>query len=273
MREPYRPESYWEERFSKKLDISIVGHSGLGYTYNHWLYKARFRAAHRALRKLRLDVRQKSILEIGVGSGAWLPFWRERDAATITGVDITSASVTLLSSCYPQLRFEQGNICAAKPPIEGEWDFVTAFDVLFHLTDSTDFANAIANMAQLTRIGGVAILSDGFCDNPWGPFYHEYHRTYDDYRAELVRAGLQPFHMEPIFYTMTTTLCEPETTHRHLASFTRLTQRLVSRLAFRSCTQWANHIVGRGLYTVDGLLGRTLTTGPSLKLLFARRQS
>ena len=197
----------------------------------------------------------------------------KKDAANITGVDITAASVTLLSGRYPQLRFEQGNICAAKPPIEGEWDFVTAFDVLFHLTDSTDFANAIANMARLTRPGGIAILSDGFCVNPWGPFYHEYHRTYDNYHAELVRVGLQPFHLEPIFYTMTTTLCEPETAHRRLASFTRLTQRLVSRLAARSSTQWTNHIVGGGLYAVDGLLGRTLATGPSLRLLFARRQS
>jgi SAM-dependent methyltransferase len=273
VQEPYRPESYWEKRFSKKLDISIVGHSGLGYVYNNWLYKARFRAARRALRKLRLDVRQKSVLEIGVGSGAWLPFWLKMGAANVTGVDITAASVTLLSNRFPQLRFEQGNICAAVPPVEGEWDIVTAFDVLFHVTDSADFARSIANVAKLTRSGGVAILSDGFCINPWGPFYHEYHRTYDGYCEELVRVGLQPFHLEPIFYTMTTTLCEPETAHRRLASFTRSAQQLVFRLAARRRTEWANHVVGCGLYAVDGILGRALNSGPSLKLLFARRQS
>ena len=34
----YDPKEYWEHRLSKKLDLTTVGHSGLGYVYNHWLY-------------------------------------------------------------------------------------------------------------------------------------------------------------------------------------------------------------------------------------------
>jgi SAM-dependent methyltransferase len=277
VQEPYRPEAYWEKRFSEKLDISSVGHSGLGYIYNGWLYRGRFRALRRALRKLNLDVFRKSVIEIGVGSGAYLPFWESLGVASITGLDITAASTTLLSQRFPvngvpRFRFVQGDICAAVPPVEGERDIATAFDVLFHIVDPADFTRAIANLSRLTRPGGVAILSDGFCANPWGPFYHEYHRTYDDYCQELVQVGLEPFHLEPIFFTMTTTLCEPHTTYRRLASFTRATLQLVIKLAARRRTEWANHLIGSGLYAVDGILGRTGSNGPSLKLLFARRQ-
>jgi SAM-dependent methyltransferase len=278
LQEPYRPADYWEKRFSGKLDISIVGHSGLGYVYNGWLYRARFRALSRALRKLNLDVHHKSLIEIGVGSGAYLPFWQSQGVASITGMDITAASITLLSQRFPagagapRFRFVQGNICASVPPVEGEYDVAAAFDVLFHIVDSKDFEAAIANLARLTRPDGVAILSDGFCSNPWGPFYHEYHRTYDDYCEKLLLAGLEPFHLEPIFFSMTTTLCEPDTTHRRVASFTRATHRLVIRLAHQRRTEWANHLIGCCLYAVDGVLGRTASRGPSLKLLFARRR-
>jgi SAM-dependent methyltransferase len=290
VKEPYRPEAYWEERFSKKLDISIVGHSRLGYIYNGWLYRRRLHALRRALRKLNLDVRRKSVIEIGVGSGAYLPLWKSLGVASITGLDITAASVALLSQRFPptgrcevenprkgnnvpEFRYVQGDICAAVPPLEGEQDVVTAFDVLFHIIDPADFTRAVANIARLTRPGGVVIISDGFCSNPWGPFYHEYHRTYDDYCRELVPAGLEPFHLEPIFFTMTTTLCEPDTTHRQLASFTGSALEFVIKLAARRRTEWVNHLIGCGLFAVDSILGRTDSTGPSLKLLFARRQT
>jgi SAM-dependent methyltransferase len=273
VREPYRPETYWESRFSDKLDVSIVGHAGLGYIYNAWLYRGRFRALRRALHAQELDVRQNSVIEIGVGSGAYLPFWQSLGVSSLTGLDITSASVALLSNRYPQFRFAQGDIGRAAPPIEGAYDIVTAFDVLFHITDTADFANAIGNIATLTRPGGVAILSDGFCSNPWGPFYHEYHRTYRDYCQELERVGLEPFHLEPIFFTMSTTLCEPESKHRYLAAFVHSVLQLVIRLAARRHTEWANNLVGSGLFVMDGILGRTMATGPSLKYLFARRQA
>jgi len=271
MREPYRPAVYWEKRFSTKLDISTVGHADLGHTYNEWLYRGRFRAMRRALHTLGLDMHHRSLLEIGVGSGAYLPLWQGLGITSITGMDITAASVSLLSNRYPQYRFVQGDICADLPPIEGGYDFVTAIDMLFHITDDADFAKAIANISRLTRPGGVTILSDGFCSNPWGPFYHEYHRTQDHYHQELARVGLEPFHLEPIFFTMTTTLCEPENAHRRLAALSRSVLHLVSRLAAQRQTEWANHLIGYSLFVVDGILGRTINTGPSLKLLFARK--
>jgi SAM-dependent methyltransferase len=273
LQSPYQPKEYWEQRFSQKLDVSVVGHASLGRSYNEWLYRGRYRALHRALRRLKLTARGESLLDVGVGSGAYIRFWQRAGVAGIAGLDITAASVNLLSSSYPALEFRQADICAPDLAIDREWDIVTAFDVLFHVTDDDGFSAAIANLAKLTKPGGWVILSDGFCDNPLGPFYHEYHRTRDHYVRELSRAGLRTVHFEPIFFAMSTTMCDPDGRHRHLAWLTGKMLGLVGRLAARRWLSWANYVIGCGLYVVDGVLGRAYRTGPSLKFLFAQRSS
>ncbi len=111
----YDPKTYWENRFSKILDLTTVGHSGLGHVYNNWLYRARFNAMRRALRTLNLDVSRKSLMDIGVGSGAWIPFWQKRSISRIVGLDITFSSIRLLRNQYPQFEFMQGDICTKIP--------------------------------------------------------------------------------------------------------------------------------------------------------------
>lgn len=87
------------------------------------------------------------------------------------------------------------------PIISERFDIVTAFDVLFHIhiTDDTAFSRAILNISKMVKYGGLVIISDSFCSKPWGPFYHEYHRTYEHYVRELRLAGMEPIHLEPIF--------------------------------------------------------------------------
>jgi SAM-dependent methyltransferase len=270
MKEPYSPADYWEKRLSDRLDVSTVGHASLGPVYNGWLYRERFLALRRALRGLQVSAQGKAVLEVGAGSGAYIPVWEKLGAASYTGVDITSASVSRLSQRYPRFCFLQADIGEPAPPDQGQYDIVTAFDVLFHIVDDAKFTNAIANLAAMVRPGGIAILSDGFCPNPWGPFYHEYHRSYSHYAGELRAAGLEPHYLAPIFFTMTTTLCEPER-HRRMNGLSQFVMKVAGKLAARRATEWGNHVVGWGAYAVDGVLGRISPSGPSLKLLFARK--
>jgi 2-polyprenyl-3-methyl-5-hydroxy-6-metoxy-1,4-benzoquinol methylase len=271
MREPYDPQTYWERRLSGKLDITTVGHAGLGYTYNQWLYRARFRALGRVLKKLSLEMNQAAVTEVGVGSGAYLPFWLARGAHPITGIDITSASVSRLSERYPNLRFLQADICAPEAPPAPPADVVTAFDVLFHITDDAAFEGAITNLGALAKPGGLVFLSDGFCPQSWGPAYHEYHRSYNLYAEALRRHGMEPILLAPIFFTMTTTLCDSTVAARRLVPVTAAILRFVQRRAASRRTAWVNQIVGGGLCAVDGILGLVSSTGPTLKLMIARK--
>jgi SAM-dependent methyltransferase len=156
---------------------------------------------HRALRKLNLNISSKLLIEIGL---AWIPYWQKHNISKIVGLDITSASVCALGNRYPEYSFFKADICSTtKIPSEETFDIVTAFDVLFHITDDRDFSNGILNLSKLVKRGGWLILSDSFCKNS-GPFYHEYHRTYDTY----LRYSYHNRHIEPIFYTMTTNICD-----------------------------------------------------------------
>jgi len=273
MKDKYKPEEYWENRLSKKLDITTIGHLGLGYIYNNWLYRARFHAMHRALRKLNLDVSRKSLIDIGVGSGSWIPFWQKHGIAKIVGLDITSASIRALRNQYPQLEFIKRNICAAFPLTKEEnFDIVTAFDVLFHIIDDTDFSKAIANISKFVKCGGWVMISDNFCSKSWGPFYHEYHRDYDHYLREFKIVDLNIVHIEPIFTIMTTAICESGTGYKRLLDlFTRVTLRLVSKLSSSRQTEWINYIIGCSLYLLNNILCRIVRMGPSLKILFAQK--
>jgi SAM-dependent methyltransferase len=264
----FRPDTYWEQRLSANLGLTTVGHAGLGYAYNAWLYRARFRALERALRRAGLGVRGATVAEIGVGSGAYLPFWETHGVGRVTGLDITRVSVDTLAARYPRHTFAQCDIGASLPPgIPLDHDVVTAFDVLFHITDDAAFAAAIGNLARLARPGGHVLLSDSLADTPWGPTRTEFHRTQAHYLTQLARHGVQPVGIEPVFVSMTTTFSGGA----RLASFTGLINRIVAKANARPVTAWANQLVGASLYAADGLLCRPGARGPSLNLLIARK--
>lgn len=264
-------QEYWERRLSKRLDLTTVGHSGLGGVFNGWLYRARDRALRRGLKAASIVASGVDMLEIGTGSGAWIPFWLAQGVHHLTGVDITLVSVTTLGKQYPRLDFVQCDI-GQPAPLAGSFDLITAFDTLFHITDDTAFSCAIANIASLLKPGGTAIISDSFCSDPFGPFATEYHRTRAHYLSELALNQLEPVHIEPIFFAMTTTLCKNTTSLRRLSKITARLLWVVQRLAQRKQTEWLNHLIGGSLYGIDGVLGSALDNGPSLSLLFVRRR-
>lgn len=264
----YDPKSYWEKRLSKRLDLTSVGHAGLGSVYNSWLYKARFRMLRRTLHTLRISATDTSVVELGVGSGAWVPFWQSYKPASLTGVDITSASVETLAARYPQYEFVQGDLGIPLLLAQQQFDIVTAFDVLFHIVDDTSFSQAINNIGMLAKPNGWIIIGDSFCSQPWGPYYHEYHRSYSHYARELQLAGLSPVYTQPVFFTMTTTLCYNSS---YLDKFTRLLLVSISKLAKRRFLEKFNHLPGLSLYLLDSLLARICKDGPSLKFLIARK--
>lgn len=270
--EAYHPKTYWEQRLSGRLDITTVGQLGLG-NYNDWLYKARFRAMQRALRKLRIDVSGKSFVDVGVGSGAWIPFWEQCGVSKMVGLDLTDSSVSALQKKYPQFKFFQRDICSEFFFSEEDFDIVTVFDVLFHIVDDKDFHQAVSNLSRLVKEGGWVLVSDGFGNKPYGPFYHEYHRPYQQYMDELNRIGLQPIHVEPIFFVMTTPICASDTPLGHsLSKFIGMMVKMIAFIASYQPLAKLNHLIGFSLYLLDSILYRVVKTGPSLKILFAHKR-
>jgi len=273
-RKPYQPKEYWEKRLSTRpLDVAAVGHGRLGHVYNQWLYRANFRALRRAIAAAGVPVSGAAILDVGVGSGAFIPFWQERGASALVGLDLTATSVERLSRRHPQFRFIECDISTELPPgLAGTFDIATALSVLFHITDDRRFSKAIANLSAAVRPGGWVILSDCLGAVPSERFHHEYYRAHDHYVRELEGAGLAVAHLEPVFFLMAKPVCDCGVPGGRFArGLTKATLRMVHRLSKRRATEWVNHLPGAALYLADGLLGRVAGNGPGLKILLARK--
>ncbi len=272
MKHEYVPKTYWEQRLSKTLDLTTVGHAGLGRVYNSWLYRARFRALNRALKSTGLQPNGKNVAEIGCGSGAYIPFWQAHGIERLTGFDITRVSVETLQSRFPSYGFIQQDI--SRPISEAykaRFDIVTAFDVLFHITEDEGFVEAISNIAAMINNGGYAIISDSFSQFSLISEFHVKYRKYGYYIDILRKNGLDAIHIEPIFCTMTTTFPSDVPHYHRLARMTEFLFRVTARFARSRSTEWANHILGGGLYFVDGAFCRPGKRGPSLNILIAQK--
>lgn len=270
-------KAYWEDRLGDEPDLRDVGHRGLGQVFNGWMYRVRRVALQRALRRARIDLHGASVLEVGVGSGFWIPLWKEEGAARLVGVDITSAAVRALRRRYPDCEFVEADAGALDAlPVAGGFDVATLFDVLFHITDDGNFRRAIRNAADCLRPGGYLLVTDGFWPGPEGTCraVHELHRTAQEYQAAFDAAGLQKVHNQPIFFLMETPLWSGNDPLR--AAFRKVVRGLqfgVLKVASRERTEALNHVPGAALALADVLLGAAVPVSPSLNLMVLRKVS
>lgn len=269
MKKSYYPSEYWENRFSTGgLNLGSVGYSRLGPIFNSWLYRKRFSSLNRLLRKVDIPISDSKLLDVGVGSGAYIKYWQKRGIRNLTGLDITNTSINTLREKFPSFNFIRQDISREDiNMLDGQFDIITAFDILFHVVDDNGFQFAISNISKLIKIHGWLLISDSFCDVPWGPKFHEYHRTYEYYKNVLESNHFVIKHIEPIFFTMSTPLCGV----KWMVIFSTIMNRVIVKLNNHSFSRWIIHPIGAFLFFIDLLLGHMLSSGPSLKFLVAQK--
>jgi len=156
----YQPRTYWEHRHLQQTGLRATGHLEHGRYYNWWLYRAKIRALRRALTMAGVDIRGRSILDVGAGTGFFLSLYAQWGAARLAGVDISTTTVRHLKEKFPTATVWEADI-AKGVPTEEQFDVVHAFDVMFHLPDS-DFSAALGHLVRRCRPGGVLLLTDSF---------------------------------------------------------------------------------------------------------------
>ena len=99
--------------------------------------------------------------------------------------------------------FHQLDISSADlPPGLGPFDLISAFDVLFHITDDLRYAQALRNIAALLRPGGWFVFSENFLHGDTIRAPHVVSRSRAEIEALLDRAGLQLVRRGPMFVLM-----------------------------------------------------------------------
>ena len=157
----YRPQEYWERTLSERFDLRGTGEPGLSLAYNRACYQLRREVLDRALAEAQLDPRGRRVLDVGCGTGFWTAYYTGR-AAEYTGLDIAPTSIARLREAYPNARFVQADVSEAE--LEGTWDVVNVFDVLYHVTDDARWEAALTRLARAVAPGGALIVTDAFSE-------------------------------------------------------------------------------------------------------------
>src|SRR4029079_7027713 len=149
----YDPRAFWEQRLSEQFDLRGTGETGLSLAYNRACYELRRHVLDRALREAGCDPRGRTVLDVGCGTGFFTRYYLDRGCAQLTGIDIAPTSIERLAQRHPEGRFVLADIGA--DPIDGRYDIVNAFDVLYHITDDARWERAVGHLARAVASQGV----------------------------------------------------------------------------------------------------------------------
>ena len=189
----YQPREFWERRLREQFDLRGTGETGLPLAYNRACYALRREVLARALADAGLDPRGRTVLDVGCGSGFFTAYYLARGAA-VTGLDIAPTSIKRLQARHPGARFLLADV--GDRPVEGGFDLVNVFDVLYHITDDERWERALRHVARAVAPGGALLVTDTFAALGAGAA-HNRMRPLARYRAVLESEGLVPGPLYP----------------------------------------------------------------------------
>jgi len=201
MAEEYDPRGVFASLYRKTPDIRGSGYPKLSFSFNLWLYRNLERWLDKSLSRLGIEVKDAKVLEFASGAGYFTRFFERRAPAALTGVDITSESVNLLTERHPGFTFIEADITGPglEPP-GGPFDLATAISVLYHVLDDAKFKQAIHNLGKSLKPGGWAIVNDALPEKSTDPKGHVRFRSIDLHKEAMEAAGLELIEIIPLVY-------------------------------------------------------------------------
>ena len=263
----YEPRPYWEDTLAAGFDESGAAHPNLPLSFNRFLYRSVRASTDAILRANRVDPHE--VLDVGVGTGIWLDFWRARRVKRLAGVDLTEIAISRARLRYPDVELEQVDVGSGSIPF-APVDLVSAMNVLLHVVDPDAFTRALRTLRAAVRDGGWLLAMEPVAVRAarLQPGASAAVRTLDEWRAELGAAGFELVDLRPA----TCVLANPvdARTQWQLDALNALWFG-VGRIVGPSERRGA--LVGSALYAVDHVCKRVARVGPSGKLLLARATS
>jgi len=102
------------------------------------------------LLKSEIDINNKTVLDVGTGTGAWAFMFLKNNARKVQGVDIADKMLSLSKEKYPQITFRIGNAEDLKEIKDNTFDIVTASYVI-HGVKADRRAKMISEMKRISK--------------------------------------------------------------------------------------------------------------------------
>lgn len=198
----YEAQTFWETRLRTQPNLIGVGHRRFSLKYNEGMYAVAAGNLKQALASAGINLPGKQVLDVGCGYGYFVKRFIEWGADRVTGLDITDVSVRTLRESFPDHRFIQADISAASVPVEGQFDIVSAINVIFHIVEDGKFNQALENLCTYVKPNGHLILVDAFYNSPLINASHAHHRTIRHYEPGLTKHGFRAPQIYPMYYLM-----------------------------------------------------------------------
>jgi len=154
--------AYWNERFIRHGEshgsYKAICSYGMPYLYNKYIDVIQKKAFTTPLNALNL--KNKSVLDIGCGTGRWCRILAER-GAQVTGIDISKQAVELARRKTNDTRvsFMVSSIASLELPPRS-FDFISCVTVLQHVTNREEFEQSLSAIKRLLKPGGKLIFME-----------------------------------------------------------------------------------------------------------------
>lgn len=190
-RTPYDAAEYWTDRLERHWSLRGVGYINYTERYNTYLYRAKLRAMRRMLKLHGVEIRGRSVLDIGPGIGYWLRWYLE-EGARVSGLEIAGSAVARLRAAFPTADVMEGDVTRPWPFTE-QFDLISAFDVMYHIVDDGAFVQSLRTAAGHLKPGGWLVLTDQLGRTDVSAAAHVRFRALSTYRKVLahVRCDVQ----------------------------------------------------------------------------------
>jgi SAM-dependent methyltransferase len=258
-------KSYWEDRLAGNWGLHGVGYLGQGVRYNKWLYAVRREVFLRHLPSLSLKLPEASVLDIGSGTGFWLEQWKSLGVGSLQGSDITAVAVERLQKAFADIGITQLDIAGDIGPLHWSqsFDVVSAFDVLFHITDDRSFQRAIENISGVLKPGGYFLFSDNFVHGAARRSDHQVSRSLGETEGIVIKSGFRIVRRTPMFVLMNAPI---DSTSRWA---------MLAWRAFLSPVRLApllGSVYGAMLYPLELALTRLLDESPTTEMMICQKR-
>lgn len=252
----FSAKTYWETRLKERFDLTGVGFRRKSVAFNRWVYKVRTEALWELFRKYRWPIKSRAVLDVGCGTGYFIEYWLNRAAHPVIGIDIAETSIKKLKETFSKAEFYVVDLTEPNPNLNERFDYISVFDVLFHIVDDNLFAKAVENLASLCKPGCKIFVTDLFGSKTVAGVKHCRNRSQNIYVDTFSRSGFKLIDLNPLFFV----LLPPS----RLSNVILRWAGILIWEAVTWITRWEGmgNLLGRILYSADSVLRKMFKHGP-----------